>query len=86
MPDSNFSVIPTMEWQNSLSDRVAAAATASAVGHVYGFASNPTFDSSGVPFPRSRRLDPSNDLDCAHLNWNEMYTMDGFSGDGRFTL
>jgi hypothetical protein len=80
-PDTSLSFIPTAEWQTRLSERLAASGALSKPLNAKG--SCPTFDPSGTPLVRRRRLDLSpEDTDCNQPNWNEMYTMDDGSTDG----
>jgi hypothetical protein len=85
LPDSSLSHLPTAEWQSRLSRRLAVNAplATSSAGHANSFHSSPTFDMSGIPFSRRRRLDssPLGDRKHTQLDWNEMYDMDGLTGE-----
>ncbi|KAF7337482.1 Zn(2)-C6 fungal-type domain-containing protein [Mycena sanguinolenta] len=66
--DRGLSVVPTKEWQDSLSSRLASSASGSRI---------PSFDISGVPLTQRRRLNsPSNGVP-AQPDWKGMYTLEG---------
>ncbi|CAK5280628.1 unnamed protein product [Mycena citricolor] len=63
-----ISVVPTKEWQDNLSHRLASAASGSR---------SPSFDLSGVPFTQRRRLDdmPGGTVPTPP-EWKDMYTFE----------
>ncbi|KAF8215918.1 fungal-specific transcription factor domain-containing protein [Mycena galopus ATCC 62051] len=63
--DRGLSVVPTKEWQDSLSNRLASSASGSRI---------PSFDISGVPLTQRRRLNSSGVP--AQPDWKEMYTLE----------
>jgi hypothetical protein len=66
--DRGLSVVPTKEWQDSLSNRLASSASGSRL---------PSFDISGVSLTQRRRLNDSANAVPAQPDWNEMYTLEG---------
>ncbi|KAK7063985.1 Zn(2)-C6 fungal-type domain-containing protein [Favolaschia claudopus] len=67
--DRGLAVVPTKEWQDSLSNRLAASfASGSRVS---------SFDVSGLPLTQRRRLNGSPSEPPAQPDWSEMYTLDG---------
>ncbi|KAJ7597406.1 fungal-specific transcription factor domain-containing protein [Mycena floridula] len=62
--DRGLSVVPSAEWQDSLSQRLASSSGASS--------SSATFDTMGAPVSQRRRLMH----DTSTPDWNRMYTME----------
>ncbi|KAF9270701.1 hypothetical protein L218DRAFT_993268 [Marasmius fiardii PR-910] len=64
--DRGLSVVPTQEWQDNLSNRLASSSSTSSP--IYG--SCPTSSPPGQPATQRRRLETS------PVDWNNMYTLD----------
>lgn len=62
--DHGLAVVPTREWQDNLSKRLAFGPTPSASTHLP--------DEEGTPAIRRRRL---NDMESQSSNWNSLYTI-----------
>ena len=81
--DAKLSIIPTMEWQDRLSNRLASSSSSPGViSKTYDndSRSSPsavTYDMTGAPLTQRRRLGIT---DEAPPEWKEMYTMDAFPG------
>ncbi|KAJ7492355.1 fungal-specific transcription factor domain-containing protein [Mycena latifolia] len=67
--DRGLTVVPTREWQDNLSNRLASS---SASGSRIT-----SFDISGVPLTQRRRLNGSSNNIPTPPDWKDMYTMDG---------
>ncbi|KAJ7103261.1 fungal-specific transcription factor domain-containing protein [Mycena belliarum] len=67
--DGGLTVLPTREWQDNLSKRLASsAASGSRIT---------SFDISGVPLSQRRRLNDSSNGLPAPPDWKDMYTLEG---------
>jgi hypothetical protein len=66
--DRGLSVVPTREWQDNLSNRLASSASGSRIS---------SFDVSGVPLTQRRRLNTSSNSIPVQPDWKDMYTLEG---------
>ncbi|KAJ7161307.1 fungal-specific transcription factor domain-containing protein [Mycena crocata] len=67
--DRGLSVVPTRDWQDNLSNRLASS---SASGSLIT-----SFDISGVPLTQRRRLNGSSNNLPVPPDWKDMYTLEG---------
>ncbi|KAJ6575396.1 fungal-specific transcription factor domain-containing protein [Mycena capillaripes] len=65
--DRGLTVVPTREWQDNLSNRLASSLASG---------SRTSFDISGVPLTQRRRLNVSSDNIPVQPDWKEMYTLE----------
>ncbi|KAJ7170147.1 fungal-specific transcription factor domain-containing protein [Mycena filopes] len=63
-----LSVVPTREWQDSLSNRLASSSASGS--------RSPSVDFTGVPLTQRRRLNGSASNLPAQPDWKDMYTLD----------
>ncbi|KAJ7459181.1 fungal-specific transcription factor domain-containing protein [Mycena galericulata] len=67
LQDRGLSIVPTREWQDSLSHRLASSASGSRTT---------SFDTSGVPLTQRRRLNGSSTDIPVPPDWKDMYTLE----------
>ncbi|KII93670.1 hypothetical protein PLICRDRAFT_35889 [Plicaturopsis crispa FD-325 SS-3] len=85
--DPALLTVPTLEWQDNLSNRLASANYSSSSGDPTAFPShNPsTYDTGGTPMNQRRRLDANQaTVPFAQPDWNDMYTMESNEDDSEF--
>ncbi|KAJ6503261.1 fungal-specific transcription factor domain-containing protein [Mycena vitilis] len=73
--DRGLSVVPTREWQDNLSTRLASASASGSRA--------PSFDISGAPLPQRRRLNGSTANAPTQPDWKDMYTLEGSDHEDR---
>ncbi|KAJ7751211.1 fungal-specific transcription factor domain-containing protein [Mycena maculata] len=71
--DRGLSVVPTREWQDSLSNRLASSSMSESRLN--------SFDVSGVPLNQRRRLNGSSTNLPVAPDWKDMYTLEGSEHD-----
>jgi len=85
--DCSLSALPTLEWQDRLSKRLASSMSSPHFTELVDPSSPRTCDDSGSPFNQRRRLSihqTSNNE--GQPDWSEMYTMDNLSGTIRIVF
>ncbi|KAJ7786593.1 fungal-specific transcription factor domain-containing protein [Mycena metata] len=70
LQDRGLTVVPTREWQDNLSNRLASSSSSASGSR------SPSVDFSGVPLTQRRRLNGAPSSLPAQPDWKDMYTLE----------